>query len=179
MPDIYFFTPYSRDLHYGRELNKHIRLVPDDAWVCVRDLDTMALTHTCCEKLYQAIEDNPDAVLMTCLTNRVQNNEFTCGEALFNESEIHVHINAARAIESNTAYREIEGVVPGYLWLFPKKTWIENPFDDMPIVANGGSFDVRWTQKIYGKKILILGMYIFHLYRMGFKHRYWTDHLRG
>ena len=173
---IFEITPFAPDKHYGRVLNNHIIGFPDDAWIIIRDQDTLYLQNSY-HIIEQAIVDHGDAALMTCMTNRVCDPKFIHSEHAFSLTDMVEHIDIARSQEKIGGYQEIDGIVPGYFWLFPKTTWIDNPFDDLPIMAEGATFDIRWTQKIMGKKILITSLYLFHLYRMG-THRWDTDHLR-
>jgi hypothetical protein len=177
--EIFEITPHAPDKYYGRLLNKQIAESSAE-WICVRDRDTTYLTTGAADIMQRAIHDNPDAALMTSRTNRVADERFTMGEFMFAETDINEHIEVAKTLEGLIGeYMEIDGIVPGHFWLFPRSTWNITPFDDHPIVVEGdASFDVRWTRQITGKKILILGLFLFHLYRLDREHRWDTDHLR-
>lgn len=169
-------TVEAQDRRYGRILNHHISESSAE-WIIVRDSDTMYLTHDRGNIIRQAIKDHPDAELMSCLTNRVGMPQFTVRD-MFDETDITRHIGRAIVQAQKREYRQVDGIVPGYWYLFPRSTWINHPFDDDVLITDA-SWDVRWTRQITGKKITILGLYIFHLYRLQFDHRWETGHLRG
>lgn len=157
---IYYITPFANDKRYGKALNDHIKLLPDDSYVCVRDLDTLVFSGTNLEQiLMQAVKDNPETDLFTCATNRAWNYQ------LLRETNITWHKKEAK--NRSKKYTEITGIVPAFFWFFHKTIWIERPFDNLPIIHNRRSFDVRWTQHNLWKKTRIEHLYIFHDYRLG------------
>lgn len=175
---IFYIQGFCSEGRYGAHLNKHISYLPDDAWICVTDLDVATLLPDAMIHVEHAIEDHPDAVLMSCVTNRLGMPRFTVSDEMFEEYDIRKHIKFAQK-RPERQYSEIEGIVPGFFMLFPKSTWIKHPFDDKPLIVEGdATFDIRWSRQIEGKKILIEGLYVFHIYRLGMPHGRWdTDHL--
>jgi len=169
---IYHITPFSETKQYGKALNEHIKCFPDDSWICVRDQDTMFLTSTSVLLLDKAIEDNPDCQLFTCATNR------SYGSLMSTNADILVSCSKAQELEKQPPrYSVLQGVVPAFLWLFPKSLWKKYPFDDLPIISGQKSFDVRWTRNMNVKKLRIENLYIFHLYRL-YKERSDYSHLQ-
>lgn len=158
IPDIYHIGAYATDKHYGRALNKHIALLPDDSWIVLRDGDTMYLTHDWGEIIEQAIIDNPTAPLMTCRTNRAY------GQGFDDNPDVTHHYK--KAINRPKAYTPITTIAPSFWWLFPKRTWQANPFDDHPIIYNGDSFDTRFFRKLPPGAVMIEHLYVFHYYRL-------------
>lgn len=173
-PNLFHISPLAIDMKLGRELNKHIECLPEDSWILVTDRDTMFLGDNYAKIIYEAIEDNPDAALMTCWTNRLKNKDMCLDGSISYDPDVINHywksemLERCKEDEKFKKYTEIKRkVVAGMFWLFPRSTWETNKFDDMPVIKKGGkSFDIRWTEKINGKRIMINRLYIFHYYRM-------------
>ena len=158
---IFHVQAYASDKLYGKALNNHIQHLPDDCWVIVRDLDTLPLTSHAMKLCEQAIIDRPDVDLFTCATNRVY------GQGLSRESDIIAHHdNASRLEMGDKKYLQIKGCVPAFFWLFRKSLWLDNPFDDLPIISGNNSFDARWTKDKDWVKVRICHLFIFHFYRL-------------
>jgi len=72
-------------------------------------------------------------------------------------------------------------IVAGMFMLFPKRVWLDNKFDEHPIIWENNnkmtSFDVRWTAKIKGNMRKILGLYVWHSYRLDRQHHSDFQHL--
>lgn len=158
MPKIFEITPSAEDKLYGKMLNEHIQCFPDDCWICVRDDDTMYLQRDRKQIMLQAIMDKPDTDLFTCRTNRLM------GQGISPDPNILNH--HALAQNRKKGYVDIKGTVPAFFWLFPKRIWIERPFDEYPIVHRNRSFDSRWTGHVNWIKRRIEHLYVFHFYRL-------------
>ena len=67
---IYYITPGHSDKNLGREINNFVKLVNDDDWICLRDIDTMPAYH---EKFFEQVEElaKSDYGLIGCMTNRI------------------------------------------------------------------------------------------------------------
>lgn len=164
---IFEITPFALDKRYGKALNEYIRHFPDDSWICVRDRDTMYLTSDSGRIMEQAIVDMPDTACFTCNTNRLaMASRCYRGKIEENDSIIY-HKAIAKQLAKEKKYTPVRGILPGFFWLFPKRTWIENPFDELKIVDRMKTFDIRWSEKITGKKVKIEHLYLFHDYRLG------------
>ena len=156
---IYYFTPFAPDKLYGRAINEHIKHLPDDSWICVRDGDTMFLTSDYGHIIQQAIIDNPGCDLFSCSTNRA------FGQKMSNDPNVLTHYR--EAINREKSYTKITGIVPAFFWVFNKRHWLKYPFDEHPIIHNRKSFDVRWCRDSHKWEMLRIDhLYIFHLYRL-------------
>jgi hypothetical protein len=135
----------------------------------VTDRDTMFLGDNYVQIIHDAIVDNPDAELMTCWTNRLKDETMCLDERRNNSPEIEDHYYISEMLEGEEkTYTELnQKYIAGMFWLFPRSTWENNKFDNLPILKRGGkSFDMRWTERIHGKKIMINRLYIYHYYRL-------------
>jgi hypothetical protein len=170
--DIFYIQAYATDKHYGRALNKHIELLPDDCWIVVTDGDTCFLSPDYGQIIAQAVQDHPEASLMTCRTNRAY------GQGYNPDPDMIEHYRRSVLLsKSPKRYTPVYSVMPGFFWLFPKSTWLKKPFDDHTLIWNFDSFDTRWCRGMGGKKYLIEHLYVFHYYRLHDKEKK-IDHLK-
>lgn len=170
---IFSISPAAVDFRYGKQLNQHIECFPDDSWILVTDRDSAFLGDRYSQIIHQAIQDHPDCSLFTCQTNRLREKRRCYRGEISKNRDIVEEFKIARDLERKffkdpdfIKYQEIGSHVAGLMWLFPKKTWFKNKFDNHPIFYDNQSFDVRWSNKIKGQKIMIMGLYIWHYYRM-------------
>lgn len=174
---IFYITPYTseRNRHgfpnIGGAINSTIQHLPDDAYICVRDGDTMFLTSDWGTQIEQIIEANQDYDLITCMTNRVGLKHHCCGEYFFNCSDISEHIAHAIRLKESFGNEVDQGtklypitVAPGYCMIFKKSLWQKvGGFPDFDI-----TFDRIFSHKVLksgGKIGIAKGLYLFHLYR--------------
>jgi hypothetical protein len=175
MPNIFYISPYALDFRYGMEINKHIECLPDDAWICLTDQDVLFLTPNVGRIVSNVIiEHGDDTDLFTCQTNRLGNPARCYANGLTaQDSDILNHIKIARKLEREHGHECVEvkdRIVAGMFMLFHKSVWQDNPFDEHTIIYeinhHLSSFDVRWTKGIKGSIKKILGIYVWHTYRM-------------
>lgn len=134
------------------------------------DIDCMFLTPDAPELMAKYVEKWPETGVFTALCNRVSALAF---EQLFGiypseNPDIVSHIHIAR----NLASRELEfkpllrGEISGYLMLFSRETWENNPFDEgIGCLA----VDTFWSRRIVasGKDIKVMqNIYVWHTYRI-------------
>ena len=183
-PNIFYIQPYSVDLLYGEEINKHIELMPEDAWIVLTDYDTCFLTPNYGRLIYNAIVTYGDSTeLFTCQTNRLGNPVRCYDKKISYDPDMLNHIEIAEKLEIQEGHNceEIEDrTVAGMCMIFNKSTWHKNKFDSFPIVHKINdeitSFDIRWARKLSGSFKRILGLYVWHTYRLN-KNIRETEHL--
>ena len=159
---VYYLTAWSSTKNYGEALNDHIQHLPDDSWIVVMDGDTCFLTDDYGDIIQEAIKDKPNATLMSCRTNRGY------GQQMSEEKDI---VRLRKIAEDHSRlpahYTKVNAILPAFFWLFPKKTWLRNPFDTEKIIHNFNSFDTRWVRKIHPKNMYIVErLFVFHFYRL-------------
>jgi hypothetical protein len=153
----------------GGGLNAAIEPLPDDAWICVRDGDTLFLTPDWGKQVEQVVAENGWRYeLMSCVTNRLRAAYQLHEGQISNVADIGHHIDIAhrRWVEFGPMIRPIDrGPVAGMFLLFRKATWKRHPFEPRSIY-----FDQRFTTMVraHGGKVGVAwGIYLFHLYRWG------------
>lgn len=150
----------------GGGLNRTIECLPDDCWVCVRDGDTMFLTHDWGERAEALVTTGYD--LIGCLTNRIGIPHHLPDGFFSNIGSITVHkLIAEQHHDRGIWVKEIKtGPIAGFFMLFPKKLWLDvGGFDEETIY-----FDSIFTERARAKGARIgvaQGLYIFHMYRWG------------
>lgn len=165
---IYHLTPWlSGDI--GGGLNAAIECLPADAWVCLRDGDTMFLTPQWGKQVEQIVAAHGDEFdLIGCMTNRIRAPYQLHDERLSDEPDVGVHVEIAkrRWNQYGSLVQTLpDGPVAGFLMLFRRATWARHPFQRGSIY-----FDQKFTTDVrcFGGKVgLALGLYVFHLYRWG------------
>ena len=170
---IYHFTPFLRgDISEG--INRSVEAVPEDAWVCIRDADTMFLTWRQQWQL-ERISKTTEYGLITCMTNRCYPTYCMPDNKLSEDYDILNHVAIAKRMEKNH-WCEVapcpppwdpnhEGIIYGQFMMFPKRVWR----------AAGGynghvDHDIGFSRKVMaaGFKLGIArGVYIFHAFRPG------------
>ena len=68
---VYYNVPWNSDKNIGVAYNEFAALVPDDAWVCFMDADTIPTTAFYGKIVEDIISDNPKVLAFTCVTNRI------------------------------------------------------------------------------------------------------------
>ena len=154
----------------GGGLNEAIALLPDDAWVCVRDGDTLFLGPRWGEQIEQiaARAEAEGYGLVGCVTNRLRAAYQLHDGVLSGEPDIgrHVAVAAERWNAHGAAIAALpSGPVAGMLMLFRKSEWAAHPFVEKSIY-----FDQAFTQAARERGVRVgiaQGLYLFHLYRWG------------
>lgn len=171
MAKVFYLTPYMKG-DIGGGINESIALLPSDAWVCIRDADTLFLTQKVQEQIQEIVDSNPDYDLIGCRTNRLASHYVTVDrERLFHCDSVTEHVNTAKHLEE-TRWGEVsrlpfEEVVAGMFMLMPVKTWLQHK-----IPEKTPYFDSMFTDLVRfsgGKVGIAEGIYLFHLYRWGAK----------
>ena len=158
---IHFISPYAYDLNIGRALNN---AVTERGWYCHCDHDTLKPTGFA-ERLRKVIETGISKnVVLTCRTNRVGHGHPAVVNELFDESNINVHLGYAKyAWERWGTDTQPTENAPGYCMVFHSDHLEKHGgFPEHSI-----TFD-RWLSN-RSKPHLMMGLYIFHLYRWGSK----------
>lgn len=152
----------------GGGLNAAIALLPDDAWVCVRDGDTLFLETDWGRQIEQIVECNREFALIGCMTNRLRAAYQLHGGAISEEPNISAHIAISR--QRRVAYGasvkpQPLGPVAAMLMLFRKSEWAKHRFRERSIYFDSEFCEA--TRRAGGKVGVAQGLYLFHLYRWG------------
>jgi len=164
---VFHSTPF-KDGDIGGGLNDFIDLLPDNAWVCLRDADTLFLTPDAPRQVAQIARSDPPFDVIGCVTNRLRAPYQLHNGKLSDNPDIrdHIQIAAQREKEHWCELKPISAPVAGMFLLFRKNTWQRlGGFEPRCI-----TFDVKFSQRLLaagGKIAIATGLYLFHLYRFG------------
>lgn len=164
---VYHITPYMKG-NIGGGINETVRHLPEDAWVCLRDADTMFLTSTQQQLVQHIADSDPPFSVIGAVTNRIRAPWQLHNGEISNNVAIDYHIRIAQGRERDHAERVIECPWPvaGFFMLFRRGTW----FDLGGFPERTAYFDKEFTKAALrrgGKLGVALGLYLWHTYRLG------------
>jgi GT2 family glycosyltransferase len=168
---IYHFNTLFSGNSIGKYYNQCCGIVPgDDDWICFWDSDVMVFnTFTDWNPfLEQAVKENPDVALFTCMANRIGTHKQRLLPAQDEDANIRHHRARAESIyrTNGLKVRKDAGSISGMMMLFQKKTWaVIGGFSEKGILDVDVTF--ARTVRANGWRIGILqGMYVMHYYRL-------------
>lgn len=160
---VFYSTPARSDKNIGLAYNEFMSTVPDDAWVCLRDGDTMFTTPDWPKHIEDIIIENGNKFeLIGCMTNRLRG-KHQLVDGMFEEESITKHLEAAKDIRSNEVV-SANGIA-GLCLIFRKSLW-----DKVKFKENSIYFDTEFcnaVRNIGGRIGVAKGLYLIHLYRWG------------
>lgn len=165
---IFFIQTYDYNINIGRGYNEHIKHLPDDAWICINDSDSLYLNPKFGHQLNDIINEHGDEyALFGCVTNRLggkhqlYNNEFS------NDMDVKNHFEIAMKL-GGEKYSEVEETsgIAGVMMLFSKKTWLAVGGFEENNIACDTAFNRAIRANKLGKVGLMKGVYLFHSYRI-------------
>ena len=181
-PNIHHITAGRADKDIGRAINEIVRGLPDDDWICLRDIDTFPTHHREFFKQCEDIAKAGDYQLVSCMTNRIGLQEQRYEGIESDDMDIRNHVKVGMKLfeKFGSQVKPTRHSLAGIMMLFPKSIWITvGGFDEGGILNNDYKFhDYSFSMKVKrakGKLGIAKGIYLFHLYRMGFEHP--TKHL--
>lgn len=162
----YYFTPYIAG-NLGQAYNHYCSLVPnDDDWITFMDGDIMQLHLNWGEIWENILDQNPDAGIISCLTNRI-GCDAQKSAGLFYCSDITKHKHRAKELYRDHKYELrpiVENCMSGFFFSFKKSTW-----KSVGGFCNGIlHVDVDFYKKVREIKTcyIAIGFYVLHYYRL-------------
>lgn len=173
--NVHHITPGRADKNLGLAVNSIISALPDQDWICLRDIDTMPPYHLPFFKQCEDIARESNYHLVGCITNRLglkyqlHNGEFSEDFNLMN----HMVIGKQRFDQYGSHVEGTRNSIAGLFMLFPKSTWLRvKGFPEGGIRINGSFVDWHFSEAVRnaGMRVGIAqGIYLVHNYRM------WTE----
>lgn len=170
---VHHITPARSDLNFGEAINDLIKGLPNEDWVCLRDIDTIPPLHK--EFIWQCeeIAKTTKLDLISCMTNRIglrhqlYNGVFSDDHNLLNHKSIALELFNKAPLE----VIETKQTIAGVMMLFSVNTWRKVKGFPTGAIKIGGVF----VDYLFCKKVLRVGMkigiaknvYLYHAYRMG------------
>lgn len=176
---IFYIQTYDYDINIGRGYNEHINHLPDDAWICINDSDSLYLNPKFGNQLNDIINmHGEEFALMGGVTNRLGGLHQLYNNKFSNDMYINNHFKIAMELLASDYDNVVETTgIAGVLMLFSKKTWLEVGGFEEYNVACDTAFNKAVKAKKLGKIGLMKGVYIFHTYRIWQSEHMqaWTD----
>ena len=180
--NVHYITPAKSDKNYGKAINDLVRNIPENDWICLRDIDTLPVDHVSFIKQCEVIASENKADLISCMTGRLGLKYQLLDSKFSDNDSIDVEVKKGKYLASKFV-NEIELIndtVADIMMLFPKWLWTKaGGFKEGGILINGSMLDYHFCMdcKKVGARIGIAkGIYLFHLYRWG-KSRKEKSHL--
>lgn len=165
---VHYIQPYSTAKNIGGAINLAIEslVTSDNDWIVLTDHDVMFLRPDSKKQIEEILSVTKYAVL-GCLTNRLAK-PYQLVECLFNETDILKHIQYANAYHDMN-YGEVIPTrenLAAMVMCFQVKTWRQLGMFAENTINFDSTFCIR--AKNTGLKLgIMMGVYVFHLYRMG------------
>jgi GT2 family glycosyltransferase len=167
---IYHFNTIFSGLSIGQYYNRCCDMVPDGNWICLWDADVMTF-HTFGNMnafFEQAIAENPDVKLFSCVANRIGTHKQRVNKIQDPNPSMKYHrlIAEKRLKDFGTRVRTDTKTVSGLMMLFHKTTWeAVNGFMEEGIAGVDTDFSRKVSSEI-GKVGILEGLYVMHYYRL-------------
>ena len=177
---IFYNMPWSSEKNIGKAYNDFAALVPDDAWICFMDGDTMPSTPFYGQQIEDIIHDHPEVGAFTCVTNRI-GCPWQLAPVDWQSDDMRYHRNMGEELKAQfgTDIEDVTGkkhLMSGHFLCIKKSVWKAMggaPESGMLGVDNDIHRAIRRTgHRLY----LAKGLYLYHWYRGGDKS--YTMHLK-
>lgn len=181
VPKIWYNVPWSSEKNLGKAYNEFAALVPDDAWICFMDADTIPTTSDYGALIESIIRQNPEAEAFTCVTNRIgcpwqiaEGSDWESDDMRYHRRfGMSCHMLHGATLEDVTDKKHL---LSGQFICITKKLW-----NDIGGVKEDGMLgidnDLHRRIKAAGRRLFLSkGLYVYHWYRGGNKK--YTQHLK-
>lgn len=165
---IFYVQTYDYDVNIGRGYNEHIKCLPDDAWICINDSDSLYLNPKFGHQLSDIINKHGDEyALLGCVTNRLGGLHQVFEGKFSNDFDVKNHYQIAEKLYKDH-YDEVQETsgVAGLLMLFKKSTWLDVGGFQENNIACDTAFNKAIIDRKLGKIGIMKGVYLFHSYRI-------------
>jgi hypothetical protein len=167
---VHHITPARSDKNFGLAVNQAIEGLPENDWICLRDIDTVPPYHEEFIKQIEEIANNPKGFsLIGCMTNRL-GLPWQLVPNMFNEKNMDVHRAKAKELAIIKTIKPLTGLqtVGGLMMLFSKSTWRKaGKFPEGGIEIKGKFVDYHFSKAVskFAKLGIAENVYLFHMYR--------------
>lgn len=170
---VHHITPATSDKNFGYIVNQAIDGLPDNDWICLRDIDTFPPYHEEFIKQVDIIANgNHNFDLIGCMTNRL-GLKYQLVPGMFDITDLKAHRDVAKKLSNNRVIKPLNNyqTIGGLMMLFSKKTWLKaGKFPEGGIQINGKFVDYYFSRAVcrFGKLGIAEGIYLYHNYRVDY-----------
>lgn len=171
---VWFFTPYSFNKKLAEAYDKYASLIDDpEDWICFMDGDMLFFQSEFGNMVQNAIEQQPNAGMFTCYTNRISTQDQLYSDKNFRIDSISFHYELSKQIQLSNCNKleKIGNKVAGFFFVIKKDTW--NKVRDAVLSVNKSNklLGVDYTiseavAKLSMPIYRINELYVLHYYRM-------------
>lgn len=168
---VHHITPATSDKNFGYAINRLIEGLPDNDWICLRDIDTFPPYHEEFIKQVDTIANgNHNFALIGCMTNRL-GLAYQLVPGMFDEKDISKHREVAKVLSERKTIKPLQRyqTIGGLFMLFSKNTWLRaGKFPEGGIEINGKFVDYYFSRAVnqFGRIGIAEGIYLYHNYRI-------------
>ena len=170
---VHHIIPGRSDKNFGKAINQLIEHLPEDDWICLRDVDTLILDHRKFFLQCETLAKNNDADLIGCMTNRIGLKYQLFEGEMSDNYDILYHTEIAKNLFKEFGHTvevvDYRVTIAGFFMLFSKKTWKQvGKFKEGGIQVHSCFIDYIFSMAVKGRGLklgIAKGLYIFHSYR--------------
>lgn len=169
---VWFNIPWSQEKNLGEAYNSFMETIGEDDYACFLDGDAMFLDPYFGRHIYNVIEKNPEAGVLTCKTNRI-GCLWQREPGMWGIEDIGTHRYVAKNMQEyhGSKIQDVtewgtDNPMGGVLILISKKAWknVGGFADGMLGVDN----KLHWSCIAKGERVFLMhGIYAYHYYRGG------------
>lgn len=181
---VHHITAARSDKNLGKAVNQLIEGLPEQDWICLRDIDTFPPYHEeFIKQIDEIVNGSHGFALIGCMTNRL-GLPYQLVKGMFTEWDIRVHREKAKELSKIKTIKALSKMqtVGGLMMLFPKSVWRKvGKFPEGGISIKGEFVDYHFSKAVgkIGRLGIAEGVYLFHAYRMEAKDtRTYKEHLK-
>lgn len=173
--EVHHITPGRPDKNFGKAINTLVKHLPDEDWICLRDLDTMPTIPTGDYlQIVHEIAETTEFGVVGAMTNRQGLGWLCYGGKISKNWDMKEHFRIGRELRdkhgSDTIMSHGNSGVAGTFMLFSKKTWKRvDGFSEGGVRVKKNlmlDYDFCMDVKLSGLRMGVAqGIYIFHSYR--------------
>ena len=124
---VHHITPATSDKNFGLIINRLISTLPDEDWICLRDIDTIPPDHVTFINQVDEIASNGKFDIVGCMTNRLGLKWQLYNGKLSDDYNFLNHVKIAKELSTKHGSKVMGTFqnVAGLFLLFPKSTWVK------------------------------------------------------
>jgi GT2 family glycosyltransferase len=172
---IHYITPGRPDKNFGKAINDIVKGLPDNDWICLRDIDTLVLDHSTLFKQLDEIVKlhGKEYDMFGAITNDLGLKRQLYKGELSRTYNLEDHHAIAKKL-SEEKYSEVtydkNSYIGGFFMLFSKAIWQKIGGLPEGLVIKGKFIDYifsKMVKKAGGRIGICQGVYIYHFCRYG------------